>query len=57
MPLNDALKAAGDPNSIDVATTRVAFKASIWELSNHVRTVLSLVAFGLLGWALVVTDR
>ncbi|CAM3960250.1 DUF1772 domain-containing protein [Smaragdicoccus niigatensis] len=57
VPLNDALKAAGDPNSIDVAAARAAFKASVWEMSNHVRTALSLVAFGLLGWALAVTER
>jgi uncharacterized membrane protein len=54
VPRNDALKAAGDPDQIDVAAARQAFDEGLWVRSNNVRVVLSTVAFGLLAWALVV---
>jgi uncharacterized membrane protein len=54
VPLNDALKAAGDPASIDVAAARAAFDEARWARVNRVRVLLSTVAFGLLAWALVV---
>lgn len=54
VPLNDALKAAGDPASIDVAAARAAFDEARWARVNRVRALLSTVAFGLLAWALVV---
>ncbi|MBM7784381.1 anthrone oxygenase family protein [Tenggerimyces flavus] len=54
VPMNDALKAAGDPNQIDNAAARKAFNEARWVSSNNVRVVLSTVAFGLLAWALVV---
>jgi uncharacterized membrane protein len=54
VPLNDALKAAGDPASIDVAAARAAFDEERWARVNRVRVLLSTVAFGLLAWALVV---
>lgn len=54
VPRNDALKAAGDPDQIDVAAVRAAFDEARWVRSNNVRVVLSTVAFGLLAWALVV---
>lgn len=57
VPLNDALKAAGDPAKIDVAAARAAFHESRWVVSNVVRTILTTGAFGLLAWALVVTER
>lgn len=57
VPLNDALKAAGDPNTIDVAAARAAFDESKWRAFNLVRTLLSLVSFGLLGWALYLTGK
>lgn len=57
VPLNDALKAAGDPNTIDVAAARAAFNESRWRAYNLVRVVLSTVAFGLLAWALYLTGK
>ncbi|MGW6282368.1 anthrone oxygenase family protein [Kribbella sp. NPDC055071] len=57
VPLNDALKAAGDPNTIDVAAARAAFDESKWVAFNLVRTFLALISFGFLGWALYLTGR
>ncbi|MFI5728552.1 DUF1772 domain-containing protein [Kribbella sp. NPDC051587] len=57
VPLNDALKAAGDPASIDVAAARAAFDEARWTTFNTLRTVLDLLAFGLLGWALYLTGK
>lgn len=57
VPLNDALKAAGDPSTIDVAAARAAFNESKWVAFNLVRTLLALVSFGLLGWALYLTGK
>jgi uncharacterized membrane protein len=54
VPLNDAIKAAGDPNQIDVTAAREAFDEPRWVRSNNVRVVLCIIAFGLLAWALVV---
>jgi uncharacterized membrane protein len=57
VPLNDALKAAGDPNTIDVAAAREAFNEARWTASNLVRSLLSTGAFALLAWALVVQGK
>ena len=57
VPLNDALKAAGDPNTIDVAAARAAFDEAKWTTFNLVRTILAIVSFGLLGWALYLTGK
>jgi uncharacterized membrane protein len=58
VPLNDDLKAAGDPERIsDLAAVRDDFKESTWVAWNHVRSVLSAVAFGCLAWALVRFGR
>ncbi|MFD7158852.1 DUF1772 domain-containing protein [Kribbella sp. NPDC059898] len=57
VPLNDALRAAGDPATIDVAAARAAFDEAKWTTYNLVRTVLATVSFGLLGWALYLTGR
>lgn len=57
VPLNDAIKAAGDPNTIDVAAVRAAFDESKWRAFNLVRVVLNTVAFGLLAWALVLAGK
>jgi uncharacterized membrane protein len=57
VPLNDALKAAGDPDTIDVAAARAAFDESKWRAFNLVRVVLSTIAFGLLAWALYLTGK
>lgn len=48
VPLNDALKAAGDPGRIDVAQARAAFNESKWAAWNYVRTITSLGAFVIL---------
>jgi uncharacterized membrane protein len=57
LPLNDAIKAAGDPDHIDVAATRAAFHEGRWVAWNVVRVILNTVAFVLLLWALVVHGR
>jgi uncharacterized membrane protein len=56
-PLNDELKAAGDPASIDdLAAVRDDFLTP-WVVWNIVRTVASTAAFGCLAWALVLRGR
>ena len=57
LPLNDALKAAGDPNTIDVAAAREAFSETRWRTFNLARVALNTVAFGLLTWALYLTGK
>ena len=57
VPLNDAIKAAGDPDRIDTAQVRGDFREDWWVAFNHVRTVLNLVAFLCLCWALVLHGR
>jgi uncharacterized membrane protein len=49
VPLNDAIKAAGDPDRIaDLAAVRSAFDESRWATWNLVRTVTTVAAFGIL---------
>jgi uncharacterized membrane protein len=60
VPLNDALKAAGDPAHIDVAQVaqvRAQFNEARWAAWNLVRVATSVPAFGLLAWALVLCGR
>jgi uncharacterized membrane protein len=58
VPLNDDIKAAGDPDRIaDLAAVRDAFHETRWVAWNVVRTVLNTVAFGCLVWALVLHGR
>lgn len=58
VPLNDALKAAGDPDRItDLAEVRRQFHETRWAAWNIVRTLTSVTATGLLGWALTVVGR
>jgi uncharacterized membrane protein len=58
VPLNDALKAAGDPDRIaDLATVRQRFDETRWATWNLVRALTSITASGLLGWALTVIGR
>jgi uncharacterized membrane protein len=58
VPLNDALKAAGDPDRIpDLAHVRDQFNEARWAAWNLVRAVTTTTAFGLLAWALVVHGR
>ena len=54
VPLNDGIKAAGDPSKIDVAAVRQRFNEATWIRSNIVRAVAATTAFGFLGWALVL---
>jgi uncharacterized membrane protein len=57
VPLNDAIKAAGDPDAIDVAAVRERFGEARWMAWNVVRAVLTTAAFGSLMWALVEYGR
>lgn len=54
VPKNDALKAAGDPDEIDVAAVRAAFGEDSWVQWNLLRVATTTGAFGLLCWALLV---
>ena len=58
VPLNDGLKAAGDPDRIaDLAAVRERFNEARWVRWNLVRAIASTVAFGCLSWALVLYGR
>jgi uncharacterized membrane protein len=58
VPLNDAIKAAGDPDRIaDLTAVRERFDEARWVRWNNVRTVASTAAFGCLAWALVLFGR
>jgi uncharacterized membrane protein len=58
LPLNDAIKAAGDPDRIaDLAAVRQRFDEARWAAWNLVRALTSGTAFGLLAWALTVVGR
>ena len=57
VPLNDAIKAAGDPATIDVSAVREAFSEAKWVAWNWVRVGLDLVAFAALSVALVMHGR
>jgi uncharacterized membrane protein len=57
VPLNDAIKAAGDPAHIDVTQVRDRFNEARWAAWNLVRVATSVPAFGLLAWALVLCGR
>ena len=58
VPLNDALKAAGDPATIaDLGTVREQFHEARWVAWNLARTLTTLGAFGCLAWSLVLLGR
>jgi uncharacterized membrane protein len=58
VPLNDALKAAGDPQRItDLAEVRRHFDEARWSAWNLVRTIATTVAFGCLCTALVIRGQ
>jgi uncharacterized membrane protein len=58
VPLNDAIKSAGNPDHIrDLAAVRERFDESRWAAWNLVRVVTSTGAFGCLAWALVLYGR
>jgi uncharacterized membrane protein len=56
VPLNDQIKAAGDPDSIaDLAAVRAEFDEARWVRWNLVRVVASTLAFALLALSLVLS--
>jgi uncharacterized membrane protein len=57
VPLNDAIKAAGDPNHIDVARVRADFQESTWAAWNYVRTIVAAAAFVILAVVLATGKR
>ncbi len=58
VPLNDKIKAAGDPDQIaDLAAVRQRFCEARWVSWNLFRAVASTVALGCLAWALVLHGR
>jgi len=58
LPLNNGLKAAGDPAGItDVATVRQRFDEARWARWNIARAVATTAALGCLAWALVEHGR
>jgi uncharacterized membrane protein len=58
VPLNDVIKAAGNPDHIrDLAGVRERFHETRWAAWNLVRVVSSTGAFACLAWALVVYGR
>lgn len=57
VPLNDAIKAAGDPDRIDLVAVRSRFDEATWVRWNVVRTVLSTAALGCLAWAMAIYGR
>lgn len=58
VPLNDGIKAAGDPARIaDLAAVRERFNEARWMRWNLVRAVATTVALGCLSWALVQFGR
>jgi uncharacterized membrane protein len=53
VPLNDGIKAAGEPDRIvDLAAVRERFNEERWIRWNLARTLLTTAAFGCLTWAL-----
>lgn len=57
VPLNDAIKAAGEPDVIDVAAVREQFGEARWARWNIARTVLNIAALGCLSWATAIYGR
>jgi uncharacterized membrane protein len=58
VPLNDGIKAAGDPDRIaDLAAVRERFNEARWVRWNIARAVACTAAFGCLTWALVLYGR
>lgn len=55
VPLNNGIKAAGDPNRIDdLSAVRRRFNETRWVRWNGLRATVATVAFGCLAWALVL---
>ncbi|MFI7604301.1 anthrone oxygenase family protein [Micromonospora sp. NPDC049366] len=55
VPLNDAVKAAGDVDRIDVTQVRARFGEARWLAWNHVRTCAAIAAFAILATVPAVT--
>jgi uncharacterized membrane protein len=58
VPLNNDIKAAGDPGRIvDLAAVREHFNEARWVRWNQIRAAANAAAFGCLAWALVLFGR
>jgi uncharacterized membrane protein len=58
VPLNDAIKAAGDPDELaDLAGVRRRFDEDRWARMNLIRSITTTIALGCLTWALVEYGR
>jgi uncharacterized membrane protein len=58
VPLNDAIKTAGNPDHIhDLAAVRERFHETRWTAWNLVRLATTTGAFGCLAWALILYGR
>ncbi len=57
VPLNDAIKAAGDPDRVDVAAVRAQFGEARWARWNVARTALNTAVLGCLSLAMAVHGR
>ena len=58
VPLNDTIKAAGNPDSLAQATAaRAAFHEARWAAWNVVRAILSTGAFAMLLWSMLLHGR
>jgi uncharacterized membrane protein len=57
VPLNDAIKRAGDPSRVDVTIVRAQFHETRWAAANLIRAIASTGAFISLAWALVLSGR
>jgi uncharacterized membrane protein len=58
VPRNNEIKASGEVDRMtDLHGVRARFDEARWVRWNHLRTLTSTVAFGLLAWALVVSGQ
>lgn len=58
VPLNNAIKAAGDPDTIaNLAQVRAGFREPWWRTWNVVRCATSTAAFASLAWSLFLLGR
>ena len=58
VPRNNEIKAAGDVDRIaDLHGVRERFHEARWIRWNHLRAVASILAFGLLAWALIQSGQ
>ena len=57
VPLNEEIKAAGDPSAIEAAGVREDFREGWWRAWNLVRSATSGLAFVCLTWALVLRAK